>query len=78
MFHAEYSSGQPLCILVDLRTAVDAALAQATKKTSAPKAHAASAGSGFAVSSSDTPEFEVSSVPAWDADAADDSGDSTK
>jgi hypothetical protein len=28
MFHAEYSSGQPLCILVDLRTAVDAALQQ--------------------------------------------------
>lgn len=28
MFHAEYSSGQPLCILVDLRTAVDTALQQ--------------------------------------------------
>ncbi len=27
MFHAEYSSGQPLCILADLRTAVEAALA---------------------------------------------------
>jgi hypothetical protein len=79
MFHAEYSSGQPLCILVDLRTAVDAALVQAAKKTSVPKAQAASAGSGFAVSSSDAPEFEVSSAPAWDADAADDgSGDSTK
>src|SRR5206468_10181804 len=26
MFHAEYSSGQPLCILVDLRAAVEAAL----------------------------------------------------
>jgi hypothetical protein len=79
MFHAEYSSGQPLCILVDLRTAVDAALVQAAKKTSVPKAQAASAGSGFAVSSSDAPEFEVSSAPAWDADAAaDGSGDSTK
>lgn len=28
MYQAEYSSGQPLCLLVDLRTAVDAALAQ--------------------------------------------------
>jgi hypothetical protein len=79
MFHAEYSSGQPLCILVDLRTAVDSALAQAAKKASVPRAHAASAGGGFAVSSSDVPEFEVSSAPAWDADAADDhSGDSKK
>jgi hypothetical protein len=84
MFHAEYSSGQPLCILVDLRTAVDTALAQATKnpptkKESAPKAAAAAASGGFAVSGSDTPEFEVSSAPAWDADAADETfGDSTK
>jgi hypothetical protein len=84
MFHAEYSSGQPLCILVDLRTAVDAALAQASKnasgkKASAPKTQAAAASGGFAVSSSDTPEFEVSSTPAWDADAADqNSDDSTK
>src|SRR5450432_3156727 len=31
MFHAEYSSGQPLCILVDLRTAVEAALTQNPK-----------------------------------------------
>ncbi|HTF43814.1 MAG TPA: hypothetical protein VK641_07955 [Terriglobales bacterium] len=76
MFHAEYSSGQPLCILVDLRTAVDAALAQAAKnaagrKASTPKAQVVAAGRGFAVSSSDAPEFEVSSAPAWDADAAD-------
>jgi hypothetical protein len=28
MFHAEYCSGQPLCILVDLRTAVESALGQ--------------------------------------------------
>ncbi len=78
MFHAEYSSGQPLCILVDLRTAVDAALAQATKNggkkasvANAPKSHAAAAGSGFNVSSSDAPEFEVSSAPAWNADDSD-------
>jgi hypothetical protein len=31
MFHAEYSSGQPLCILVDLRTAVESALTQNPK-----------------------------------------------
>jgi hypothetical protein len=84
MFHAEYSSGQPLCILVDLRTAVDTALAQATKnplakKESASRAAAAAASGGFVVSSSDAPEFEVSGTPAWDADAADETfGDSKK
>jgi hypothetical protein len=31
MFHAEYCSGQPLCILVDLRTAVESALGQNQK-----------------------------------------------
>lgn len=54
MFQAEYSSGQPLCILVDLRTAVDAALAQpvASKPKPKTKAAAASASSGL--------EFEIS------------------
>jgi hypothetical protein len=87
MFHAEYSSGQPLCILVDLRTAVDAALIQAAKNDSgkkastpvAPKAQAAAARGGFTVSSPDAPEFEVSAAPAWDVDAADrNSDDPTK
>jgi hypothetical protein len=32
MFHAEYSAGQPLCLLVDLRTVVDAALAKTASK----------------------------------------------
>jgi hypothetical protein len=41
MFQAEYSSGQPLCLLVDLRTAVETALAQSAK--SAPAAAAGSA-----------------------------------
>src|SRR5204863_481409 len=41
MFHAEYSSGQPLKILVDLRSAVDTALAKT--KTGA-RANAAAAG----------------------------------
>jgi hypothetical protein len=31
MFQAEYSSGQPLCLLVDLKTAVELALAQHSK-----------------------------------------------
>ena len=55
MFQAEYSSGQPLCILVDLRTAVDAALAQAaTASKPKPKAKAAAAGSNSGL------EFEIS------------------
>src|SRR5579872_5185848 len=41
MFHAEYSAGQPLCILVDLRTAVEAALRQGS---GAAKAMAAGTG----------------------------------
>lgn len=63
MFHAEYSSGQPLSMLADLRAAVDAALAKSGKKTAAdqtsPRAHAAAA--GFAPAGSEHPEFEVSS-----------------
>jgi hypothetical protein len=43
MFHAEYSSGQPLRMLVDLRAAVDDALRGGTKKT--PMAARAAAGS---------------------------------
>jgi hypothetical protein len=35
MFQAEYSSGQPLCLLVDLRTAVESALVQTAKAGSA-------------------------------------------
>jgi hypothetical protein len=73
MFHAEYSSGQPLRMLVDLRAVVDAALARNTKtaagKEPAPlKAKAAVAGAKFSVSASDVPEFEVAPAPDWDAD----------
>ena len=60
MFHAEYSSGQPLCILVDLRTAVESALMHAARR-GAPKAKAAAAGSAQ--------EFEVSDG-AWDGNDA--------
>jgi hypothetical protein len=35
MFQAEYSSGQPLCLLVDLKTAVELALAQPKPQASA-------------------------------------------
>src|SRR5205814_9799695 len=42
MFQAEYSSGQPLCILVDLRTAVESALVHASRRGT-PKAKAAAA-----------------------------------
>ena len=74
MFHAEYSSGQPLRILVDLRSVIDAALAKSTKKsvsqpeeTPPARALAAAAGAEFAVSASEVPEFEVNSAPPeWD------------
>jgi hypothetical protein len=49
MFHAEYSSGQPLRMLVDLRASVDDALkGGATKDTPAARAASASNNSGGA------------------------------
>ncbi len=72
MFHAEYSSGQPLRMLVDLRNVVDAALARSAKGASgkpsaAPRAHAAAASAKASATSPDVPEFEVSSSPQdWD------------
>ncbi len=42
MFHAEYSAGQPLCLLVDLRTVVDAALVKTASKTKAAVSSSAS------------------------------------
>lgn len=50
MFQAEYSSGQPLCLLVDLKTAVQAALAQHSKPRASTAVHkvAASATSSAA------------------------------
>jgi hypothetical protein len=71
MFHAEYSSGQPLCILVDLRTAVDAALAQGGQIKAESKTRGAAVGGGFTVNSAEGAEFEVSSVPqAWNPDTS--------
>jgi hypothetical protein len=46
MFHAEYSSGQPLRMLVDLRAAVDDALQNAAHKNPLARSAAASANSG--------------------------------
>jgi len=44
MFHAEYSSGQPLRMLVDLRAAVDDALQNGARKNPAAKSAATAAG----------------------------------
>ncbi len=61
MFQAEYSSGQPMRVLADLRTVVDSPLRPSTpaKMPAKPalKARAAAASAG----ASDAPEFEVSS-----------------
>ncbi len=66
MFHAEYSSGQPLRMLVDLRTVVDTALARTAKggagKATSPgarKAQGAAAGARSSAPSGAVPEFEV-------------------
>jgi hypothetical protein len=67
MFHAEYSSGQPLKMLVDLRQVLDEALSRSGKPVEKPKAVAA--GSGFNVSAADVPEFEVQpSTSSWNPD----------
>ena len=70
MFHAEYSSGQPLKMLADLRTVVEEVLARCSEPTNStpppvtqgaserPKARAAAASS--MASQSTAPEFEVS------------------
>jgi hypothetical protein len=46
MFHAEYSSGQPLRMLVDLRASVDDALQNAARKRPLAASAAASGTSG--------------------------------
>lgn len=69
MFHAEYSSGQPLCLLVDLRTVVDTALAKTAAAAKADSTKTRAAGAGASVTAA--PEFEVSGSSA----VADDSPD---
>ncbi|HZQ67377.1 MAG TPA: hypothetical protein VFA68_02565 [Terriglobales bacterium] len=78
MFHAEYSSGQPLRMLVDLRSVVDSALKRnrstsIKQNPSTPqKAKAAAAAAGFSVNATAVPEFEVSAgSPAMDQDFSD-------
>jgi hypothetical protein len=65
MFQAEYSSGQPMRILGDLRNVVDATLAAIAPESEsaqpAPKAKAAAAGTGFSAVTSDVQEFNVAS-----------------
>jgi hypothetical protein len=77
MFHAEYSSGQPLRMLVDLRNVVDAALARSAKGTlrkpsgaAVPQARAAAA-SAHAGPAREVTEFEVSAgAQEWDQNAS--------
>jgi hypothetical protein len=84
MFHAEYSSGQPLRMLVDLRNVIDHALEKNQKDSKQPeKAKAAAAGALSATLPSDPPEFEVSRQTAdWSEDASSEphtsSGDTTE
>jgi hypothetical protein len=73
MFHAEYSSGQPVSMLVDLRAVVEAALAKNAKRAATvkpggvTKARAQAAG---AAANPDVPDFEVSSSsPDWSENA---------
>ncbi len=71
MFHAEYSSGQPVSMLVDLRAVVEAALAKNAKRAAAakPTTKARAQGAG-AATNSDVPDFEVSSSsPEWSENA---------
>jgi hypothetical protein len=73
MFHAEYSSGQPLRMLVDLRGIVETALSRAASNARAATARPAAqakAASAAAGSTSEIPEFEISSAPAWDGDGS--------
>jgi hypothetical protein len=80
MFQAEYSSGQPLRMLVDLRASVDGALGRSSttegeKGGSAPaaaRAHAAAAGAGGTGTTSQTaepPENATENATAANADA---------
>ncbi|MBZ5599363.1 MAG: hypothetical protein LAN83_13700 [Acidobacteriia bacterium] len=79
MFHAEYSSGQPLRMLVDMRSVVDSALARTAKNAAtkqpaaaspAPRAQAAAANANTAATAPEVIEFEVSSgSPDWGPDA---------
>jgi len=69
MFHAEYSSGQPVSMLVDLRAVVETALAKNSKGAAAGETAKARALAAGAAASSDVPDFEVSvNSPDWSED----------
>ena len=63
MFHAEYSSGQPVSMLVDLRAVVDAALKKNIKGAAKPAATKARAQAASATAGKDAAEFDVNSTP---------------
>jgi hypothetical protein len=73
MFHAEYSLGQPLKMLADLRTVVEEALARSEKAKGA-SAGATTSGSTTSRTSTNAtnpgsaPEFDISSGPGVDGD----------
>lgn len=74
MFHAEYSSGQPLRMLVDLRNVIDHALEKNQKGNK--KAMAAAAGGQSDSVVAEAPEFEVSRQTAdWSEDEAQGDGE---
>jgi len=84
MFHAEYSSGQPLRMLVDLRAVVDHAVERSTKAGkvtpfapgTAPRTQAAAAGAKTAGDAQDT-EFQVNTEAVnWDEGSGDSSNNS--
>jgi hypothetical protein len=65
MFQAEYSSGQPLQMLADLRAAIDAALARSAKgATASARRQAAAAGAGAEMQSSELSNDSPDSPPA--------------
>jgi hypothetical protein len=67
MFHAEYSSGQPLRMLVDLHSIVEDALSA----SAASQTKSAAAGAGFGAAQSATQEFSISSDPApWNPEGS--------
>ncbi len=75
MFHAEYSSGQPLRMLVDLRNVIDHALQK--NQMGNKKAKAAAAGVQANKAPADAAEFEVSRQTADWNEADPQSGDDT-
>jgi len=82
MFHAEYSSGQPLRMLVDLRSSIMDALARPVSEgkpataTKPRKAAAAAAATGSAATSSQSPEAPVEVAEPAEAPEFEISGDS--